>query len=312
MSLAKQLNALRKNDMNHPIYNHLTSEEIKIAMLDVEGKTDEAEERIKELIFRLKGIRVTNENRIIEFPLVVRTAVAAAVILGGHVKIDASCDGWYDETSRKTIASIPAKNFKMPFHSGSITVGKNVYIFAHHGEKLYFVLISETEEEKNSDFDISKGELPNIDDAKRITLPLCILEQDSDITVGEEIAKNNFSEQQAKEVYSLLSALMYITMSKASIEEYGDSLQTKTVVSKGKKKKGIPRHTTRVINVRQKIKKGNGKTHSRGKSDKTWIVRGHWRNQWYAKLNGHKPKWIDAYFKGDGKIAADKVYKLQK
>lgn len=33
-----------------------------------------------------------------------------------------------------------------------------------------------------------------------------------------------------------------------------------------------------------------------------WIVRGHWRNQWYPSLKMHQPKWIGPYIKGpDGK-----------
>lgn len=29
-----------------------------------------------------------------------------------------------------------------------------------------------------------------------------------------------------------------------------------------------------------------------------WIVRGHWRSQWYPSLNRHKPVWVHAYVKG--------------
>lgn len=29
-----------------------------------------------------------------------------------------------------------------------------------------------------------------------------------------------------------------------------------------------------------------------------WIVRGHWRKQWYASEQRHKPKWIESYVKG--------------
>ena len=29
-----------------------------------------------------------------------------------------------------------------------------------------------------------------------------------------------------------------------------------------------------------------------------WIVRGHWRNQWYPSLGRHQPKWITPYVKG--------------
>lgn len=30
----------------------------------------------------------------------------------------------------------------------------------------------------------------------------------------------------------------------------------------------------------------------------SWMVRGHWRNQWYASLGIHKAKWIDPHVKG--------------
>ena len=30
-----------------------------------------------------------------------------------------------------------------------------------------------------------------------------------------------------------------------------------------------------------------------------WEVRGHWRNQWYAKERVHRQKFIEAYVKGD-------------
>jgi hypothetical protein len=29
-----------------------------------------------------------------------------------------------------------------------------------------------------------------------------------------------------------------------------------------------------------------------------WIVRGHWRNQWYPSIKAHRPKWIAAYLAG--------------
>lgn len=29
-----------------------------------------------------------------------------------------------------------------------------------------------------------------------------------------------------------------------------------------------------------------------------WIVRGHWRNQWYPSLADHRPRWIAPYLKG--------------
>ncbi len=43
----------------------------------------------------------------------------------------------------------------------------------------------------------------------------------------------------------------------------------------------------------------------------SWVVRGHWRNQWYPKRNMHSPVWIAPYVKGDGPlIGARKVFEV--
>lgn len=44
-----------------------------------------------------------------------------------------------------------------------------------------------------------------------------------------------------------------------------------------------------------------------------WMVRGHWRNQWYPSIKDHRPKWIAQYLAGpDGAplIGGDKVTRL--
>ena len=41
-----------------------------------------------------------------------------------------------------------------------------------------------------------------------------------------------------------------------------------------------------------------------------WVVRGHWRNQWYPSLADHRPKWIAPYLKGPADaplLGGDKV-----
>lgn len=42
-----------------------------------------------------------------------------------------------------------------------------------------------------------------------------------------------------------------------------------------------------------------------------WIVRGHWRNQWYPSIQAHRPKWIESYPKGPTEaplLGGEKVY----
>lgn len=55
----------------------------------------------------------------------------------------------------------------------------------------------------------------------------------------------------------------------------------------------------RVIELRRKYQRidAHGEHEARDWSCQ-WIVRGHWRQQWYPKLNRHQPKWITPYVKG--------------
>jgi len=47
-----------------------------------------------------------------------------------------------------------------------------------------------------------------------------------------------------------------------------------------------------------------------------WVVKGHWRNQFYPSTNTHHPIWIDPYLKGDEtkplKLHPDRVYVVQR
>lgn len=60
--------------------------------------------------------------------------------------------------------------------------------------------------------------------------------------------------------------------------------------------------------------------HVRGTGDPVewshrWLVRGHWRNQWYAKEQRHAPKWVSAYVKGPDEaplILRDKVSRVDR
>lgn len=293
--------------MNHPIYQHMLFEEFDLAgRVAVERDIEKIEKLLKDGANRLgssleeAGFHCEKDH----FQLIViRCGMAAEVIRDGLVKIDASHDDWYNDLSKKTISSIKVKNFKCPFRSGTISTEMGVYMFSYSDSGLFVFLLD------SSRFDLNYEE-HNLEKNTSGLVSLLTLKSDNDATIGEEVGRAMLDELQTREAYAILAALMYIAMSNSSIEEYGDAIHRKSVLNKGKKKKGIPRHTTNVINVRQKIRKGAGYQHGRGKSDKTWIVRGHWRNQWYSKLDEHKPKWIDPYFKGDGKVAADKVYKI--
>jgi len=46
-----------------------------------------------------------------------------------------------------------------------------------------------------------------------------------------------------------------------------------------------------------------------------WLVRGHWRNQWYPSMGVHRPKWIPEHIKGpDDKplIVREKIFSVSR
>ncbi len=53
------------------------------------------------------------------------------------------------------------------------------------------------------------------------------------------------------------------------------------------------------------------KAGSGGKKNVMYLVRGHWRMQYYPSLKTHKPKWIDAHWRGiENEEKNEKIYKL--
>lgn len=55
----------------------------------------------------------------------------------------------------------------------------------------------------------------------------------------------------------------------------------------------------RVIELRRKeARHRDGDAHEAVEWSCQWLVRGHWRQQWYASLGRHQPKWIAPHIKG--------------
>jgi hypothetical protein len=62
-------------------------------------------------------------------------------------------------------------------------------------------------------------------------------------------------------------------------------------------KQGIEPPTVRVINLRR-VAHSAGTGESDRERHHTWIVRGHWRNQWYPSRGVNRPIWIAPHLKG--------------
>jgi hypothetical protein len=73
--------------------------------------------------------------------------------------------------------------------------------------------------------------------------------------------------------------------------------------------------SVRVISLRRP-RRSDGDDDSNGRDySHQWIVRGHWRQQWYPSVNDHRPVWIAPHIKGpEGAplLGGDRVYSLKR
>lgn len=65
---------------------------------------------------------------------------------------------------------------------------------------------------------------------------------------------------------------------------------------------GLPERDVRIIRLRRGLAGPPDDSQPPGEGSREWqhrwVVRGHWRNQWYPTLGDHRPKWIAPYLKG--------------
>ena len=112
-------------------------------------------------------------------------------------------------------------------------------------------------------------------------------------------------------IYKVVSIIMYTFM----FQKVTDKVCITKTVNKGSKKRNIPDHTTHVTYLSQPTYRLLGRdssTGKRGPSDKTWIVKGHFRRQPYGRRENpsYKQIWIDAMWKDKGAKVLEKTYKV--
>jgi hypothetical protein len=80
------------------------------------------------------------------------------------------------------------------------------------------------------------------------------------------------------------------------------AVNTDTQLSRNERRrlerKGITPPTVRVITLRRPSSAPADDTDPERQYHHQWIVRGHWRNQWYPSVQDHRPVWIAPHIKG--------------
>ncbi len=208
--------------------------------------------------------------------------VESEVAKKGHILINTSEDRWSSTSSIRTINSLTLDGFKFPFEAATVMMDDDEITFSRRDNRLTVVRYEST--------------------------GIYLVTIAEGLTIGEVFEEMDASDETRRMVYSLLSLLLYI--SAFNTNRYIDS-QIKPRCS-GSNKKKIPKHNVKIITLKPDIRLSNSgsDTTKRESSTKAWVVRGHWRNQYYAKTDDHKPKWMSPYWKGEGKEELGRVYKI--
>lgn len=206
---------------------------------------------------------------------VTKSALAGKV---PHIEFDET--EWKSNVSKNTIKQIDFKDFKLPFEIFSMEI---------NGELTVFVQASHIA--KRAGINLPNGFIVGSVNRTEGSERQRVLSQDDFIYTIDRLGEEIFS------------AVLYFSSFKNDKNRVDAPL-----LRVSKKSKGIPKHTFNVIRLKQIINSRQGYSTERCKSEKMWIVRGHWRQQPYK--DEVKPKWIDSYWKGDGKEVVQKVYKV--
>ena len=257
--------------MNHPIYKDT-----------VYAKAYEAYKRDK-----VAFMKISKSMGDVTTGMVMHMATMQAIVDSGHVLIDMQSEDWESDISKKTIQKMRPSDINFPFKAGAAIDTKS------SGGVIFFNITKDHMDLSFEVNDMGDGERGIM--SQRIGMDMFFGEL-PDIGITHE-----------DEVYRLVAVLIYISMFK---REKSRIIENTTNKLKASKKRSIPSHRIHTILVRQPKSSRPGNDGDRGRSNKSWIVKGHLRNQWYAKGECHKPKWIDMYWKGDGKEKIEKIYKV--
>lgn len=242
--------------------------------------------------------------------------VHEAIMKNGHTYINAKGDEWFSKISAKTLSQFKISEFKLPFKSAYIDLaGDDSIVYSEFMNSELLTKINNLGINLAMDIDdlwMSSEDVIIIMHGVQY-IPLL-----TKLTIDENIAyiKSNtpdMEDARVTELYEKINIFLSVMLYIASYQNDDNRVSSRLVKGDKSASKGIKKHTVNVIKLYQHTA-NIGDTESGGAgwhSDKKWIVRGHWRSQYYKSTDENKPKWIDPYWKGDGKEEVEKIYSMK-
>ena len=271
--------------MKHPIYTD--------SILKLLNNYEESFGTLNELLAHLDTDTSKNDK---EFTI--RGILAIKLVKeNGHNLITLSNnDDWQETLSIKTFRSMKVEDLLLPYEGFAISVQKGFHQAVLEGVgvgELGYVLVGKIEGTLNL--------LATVDVEGSDVQGWQVRTLEPTELISADLGDNVWTEEL---LFKIVSICMYATTFK---KDKSRVLPVKEVLFKGSKRKNIPRHTTSTVILKQPQYKLEGKSHttSHSKSNKMWMVRGHWRNQPFGKyIEGEERKtkltFIDPHWRGEG------------
>ena len=204
------------------------------------------------------------------------------IIENGHIILETKEEDFNSTVSRSTIEKLFIKDILMPFNHFAIKFkGKEIDSCIFIWNKENEVIFSKSSSHGVLSCSLRKDE--------------CIIKDTLD----------EYSKSSGSIILDALSVIMYFT----AFERDKNRVAIRKVENKNRDSKKIAK-TMSIISLNSAIYSNLSYYEAKSISDKSWIVKGHWRNQHYSKEDTHKLKWIDCYWKGQSKEIMQKIYKI--
>ncbi len=225
----------------------------------------------------------------------------------GYISIKLEKDDWTESFSVETLSEIPLHNIKFPYKSFSIDTSN--YDWSYNGEKvdrIIFSMFDKTTQDDENDANY----LMVFVHPDRLRTADSIIAINSNYSLKENIdgAGDDFGEGNHDDVAFLLGRVISVAMYMEHFKLDKSRVIAKTIKIERNPKEAVFRD---VVTREYKLVQPKSETaysidgKGRSKNSVSFVVRGHWRNQSYkdseTKERYNKPKWIDPYFKGEGK-----------
>lgn len=225
----------------------------------------------------------------------------------GYVTMNVDEQEWKSDITYNTFKKLKVNDIKLPFNSGSISAGGKDFFFARQTKE---EIINRSRTNKTCELGVDESDVVDM-------LNISYMDKETNVLVYADLRGDDFilndkivDDDVRDMVTIVISTLIYVSAFKTETTR----VRSKKILCKKSSSFSTPKHVINHIRLYQTIKDNEysqSKNGSSWKSEKRWLVRGHWRNQYYKTLDKYKPKWIDPFWKGSGSEEIEKVYHVK-